>query len=103
MVRGLWSVVFLWSVVCGLSTVLYAATLKGRVVVEGSVPQNPKISMGADPACSSMHSGAVYAEKVVLNADQSLQNVFVYVKGEVPRQMGSSECCSCVGSKGMYV
>ena len=58
----------------------FAATLSGKVVVEGTVPENPKINMDADPVCKSLHSGDVRAEKVVVNPNQTLRHAFVYVK-----------------------
>ncbi len=58
----------------------WAATLTGRVFVQGAVPENPRISMDADPVCKSLHAGEVRDEKVILNADQTLQNSFVYIK-----------------------
>ena len=63
-----------------LPSLAEAATIKGKVLVEGNVPENPKISMEADPVCKSLHTGDVPAQKVVLNPDQTLRYVFVYVK-----------------------
>ncbi len=59
---------------------LFAGTIKGKVFIDGNVPENPVISMDADPVCKSLHSGDVRTEKVVVNADKTLQNVFVYIK-----------------------
>ncbi len=68
-----------------------AATLKGKVSLEGTVPQSPAISMDADPICKAMHKDTAPDQKVVLNPDKTLQNVFVYIKegvapgGEAPK------------------
>ena len=53
-----------------------AGTISGRVLVEGTVPQNPMIKMASDPACGSAEMrGETY---VVDNG--GLENVFVYIK-----------------------
>ncbi len=59
---------------------IHAATITGKVAMSGSVPENPKINMDADPVCKSLHSGDVRTEKVVVNSNQTLRHVFVYVK-----------------------
>ncbi len=63
-----------------LSPFSYAANLTGKVAIQGTVPPNPKINMDADPVCKSLHSGDVLTEKVVVNANQTLKHVFVYIK-----------------------
>ena len=67
-------------VVLFFSTSVYAATLTGKVLLKGTVPENPKINMDADPVCKSLHAGEVRDQKVVVNADQTLRHVFVYIK-----------------------
>lgn len=57
-----------------------AASIKGKVLIEGNVPENPVISMEADPVCKSSHERTVRAEKVIVNPDKTLKNVFVYLK-----------------------
>jgi plastocyanin len=52
--------------------------VKGSVTVDGVVPPNETIKMGADPYCEKQ--GAAVTETVVVSADGALGNVFVYVK-----------------------
>ncbi len=63
-----------------------AATLTGKVSFTGPKPVLKAISMEATPACSRQHSTAPRSEEVVLNADGTLQNVFVWVKAGVPER-----------------
>jgi cytochrome c oxidase subunit II len=75
----------LWLLVAGcwfliVSANAPAATITGKVSIAGTVPENPKINMDADPVCKSLHAEDVRAEKVVVNANQTLRHVFVYVK-----------------------
>jgi len=57
-----------------------AATITGRVVLEGTPPQNPVIKMASDPQCVSANNNAeVHSEAWLVN-DGALQNVFVYIK-----------------------
>ena len=57
-----------------------AGIIGGRVVFEGTPPQNPVLKLSGDPACSREHpDGYVFNNYVV--KDGGLDNVFVYVKG----------------------
>src|SRR3954451_18859622 len=56
-----------------------AATITGKVLLEGAPPANPVIQMASDPACTSANSGQVRAESYVVD-NGALQNVFVYIK-----------------------
>ncbi len=63
-----------------ISKQLFAATISGSVQFSGTAPKMEKISMNADPTCSSLHPEPVYEETVVVNPNSTLKNVFVYVK-----------------------
>ncbi len=54
-------------------------TVKGKVAFKGAVPKVKPISMDADPVCAGKHTGPVVSESVVVKADGSMKNVFVYV------------------------
>ncbi|MBI3306578.1 MAG: carboxypeptidase regulatory-like domain-containing protein [Candidatus Omnitrophica bacterium] len=58
----------------------FSATVSGKVNFSGTAPAPEQISMDADPTCAGLHPDPVYTEDVVVNADQTLRNVFVYVK-----------------------
>ena len=53
-----------------------AATITGKVTLEGTPPQNAVIKMSSDPACGSQE---VRAESYMVD-NGALQNVFVYIK-----------------------
>jgi len=57
-----------------------SASITGTVRFEGSAPAPAKIKMDADPVCQQQHTSPVYTEEVVVNANGTLKNVFVYVK-----------------------
>jgi len=57
-----------------------AATLRGKVILEGTAPLQEGISMSADPFCVRMHMHEVKTELLLVNEDGSLRNVFVYIK-----------------------
>ena len=57
-----------------------AATVTGKIILEGEAPKPVRLNMGADDDCKSMHDGPVFSEQVVVNEDGTLQNVFVYIK-----------------------
>jgi plastocyanin len=53
-----------------------AGNISGKVVLEGTPPENPVIKTGSDPACGS---GELRGESYVVDKG-ALQNVFVYIK-----------------------
>lgn len=70
--------------VFSLAATAQAATINGTVKYEGKVPQFKPIEMQADPICLSKHASAVLPETLVLGPDNTMANVFVYVKGGLP-------------------
>ena len=56
-----------------------AGNVAGRVAIEGPVPANAPIKLGADPACAGAHTGGATLDTWV-SEDGGLGNVFVYVK-----------------------
>ncbi len=59
---------------------VFAGTVTGKASFTGQAPAPQKIGMDADPTCASLHKEPVYTEDVVVNANGTLKNVFVYVK-----------------------
>ena len=53
-----------------------ASAIKGKVLLEGTPPENPVLKMGSDPACGTAE---VRAESYVAE-NGALQNVFVHIK-----------------------
>ncbi|HXV27875.1 MAG TPA: cytochrome c oxidase subunit II transmembrane domain-containing protein, partial [bacterium] len=81
----------------------WAATITGKVSIAGTVPENPKINMDADPVCKSLHSGDVRTEKVIVNPNQTLRNVFVYIKDGVTGTSETPKAAALLDQKGcMY-
>ena len=61
------------------------ATISGSVKLNGTPPPAEKIKMDADPQCALQHKDAAHKQDVVVNANGTLQNVFVYVKEGAPK------------------
>ena len=58
-----------------------SASITGKIAFDGKPPKQKKIPTDADPKCAEMHADApLLNEEVVVNADGTLKNVFVYVK-----------------------
>lgn len=57
-----------------------AGTISGTVKFAGAKPKIQKVSMGADAYCKTAHSSDVYSEEVVVNPNNTLKYVYVYVK-----------------------
>jgi plastocyanin len=61
------------------------AAVTGRVKFTGTRPTNPRIDMSEEAACKAKYTTAPpTAETVVVNANGTLANVFVYVKTGLP-------------------
>jgi hypothetical protein len=63
-----------------------AGTVKGKVLFKGTPPANPKLPVGGNPECSAHYSGPAF-DPVVLTKNGALQNVFVYVKSGLEKQV----------------
>ena len=57
-----------------------SATVTGSVKFTGAAPAPEHIKMDADPQCLLQHKDAVQNPSVIVNANGTLQSVFVYVK-----------------------
>ena len=57
-----------------------AASISGTVKFTGVKPKAQKISMKAEAFCQTAHTTDVFAEDVVVNANNTLKYVYVYVK-----------------------
>ena len=71
---------FFFSLMLLFSLSAHAASVTGTIQFTGQAPQLKKVDMNADPTCSSLHPTPVMNEDVIVNANQTLKNVFVYVK-----------------------
>lgn len=57
-----------------------AATITGKVAFTGQAPNRIRIRMDAVPACTQANPDPVFVQEVVVNDNNTLRNVFVYVK-----------------------
>jgi plastocyanin len=64
-----------------------AGVITGVVKFTGAKPKLQKISMGADAYCKTAHSTEVLSEEVVINPNNTLKNVYVYVKSGLPADL----------------
>ncbi len=60
------------------------ATITGKVKFTGTKPANPRIDMSEEPECKAKYQTPPTAEAVVVNANGTLANAFVYVKAGLP-------------------
>jgi plastocyanin len=58
----------------------YAGDVSGTAKFTGTAPTREPLSMAADPTCAAIHTEPVLAENVLVNANGTLKNAFVYVK-----------------------
>jgi len=56
-----------------------AATLKGTVKFQGTVPRPTRIDMSADPKCAQAHANGAMTEEIEAHSKGDLENVVVYV------------------------
>jgi plastocyanin len=58
----------------------HAGDITGKVSFEGVPPKPVRIMTNADPKCTVQHKDPLYGEDVVVNKNNTLKNVVVYVK-----------------------
>ncbi|HLB00045.1 MAG TPA: carboxypeptidase regulatory-like domain-containing protein [Bacteroidota bacterium] len=81
----------LFTILFGLSlfmgTALTAGTLTGKINFKGEKIAPVKIKMTADKKCEKIHGGEdVYSDQVVVNPNNTLKNVFVFIKSGLPKK-----------------
>jgi plastocyanin len=57
-----------------------AGSITGEVHFTGKAPARKVIDMSSDPACVEAHKGKAYDESLLVRANGSLGNAFVYIK-----------------------
>ena len=80
-----------------------AATITGRVIVEGTVPKPESIAMEGDPVCATASGAAQMTEYFVVGPENGLENVFVSVKsGLGPRTFPAPTAPVVLDQKGCH-
>ena len=64
-----------------------AGSISGTIKFAGAKPKAPKISMSADAYCKTAHTTDVMSPEVVVNPNNTLKFVYVYVKSGLPAGM----------------
>jgi hypothetical protein len=60
-------------------------TITGKVAFDGTAPKMAKLDMSATPFCERAHAGNPgFSEEVAVNPNNTLKNVFVWVKSGLP-------------------
>ncbi len=70
---------FVLSLFLGLGSV-FAGTIQGKALFDGTPGENPTIDMSADPVCKTLNPGTVFQQRIVVNSNGTLKNVFIYIK-----------------------
>ena len=65
--------------VCGAGAA-FAGDVTGKISFEGTAPKTLPLRMDADKVCRAAHKSPVMSEEVVVNSNNTLKNVLVYVK-----------------------
>lgn len=62
-----------------------SGSISGRVLFHGDPPIMPAIDMGSNPNCEKQHKTPWKAETVVVNANGTLRNTFIWIKDGLPK------------------
>jgi len=57
-----------------------SGTLKGNIKYEGKVPNKKSLKMDSDPVCGNAHKGNVQSQSFVVDSNNNLQNVLIWIK-----------------------
>ncbi len=58
----------------------FAGTIMGTVKFDGTAPHTKLIHMDADPVCYAVNKGNVHSRSIIVGDNNSLGDVFVYIK-----------------------
>ena len=64
----------------GTQAAFAGGSVTGSAAFSGTAPAKTEISMAADPTCAAAHTEPTFTEEAVVNSNNTLKNVFVYVK-----------------------
>jgi hypothetical protein len=87
------------------ATIADAGSINGSINFGGDAPEGQVLQMAADPFCVTAHAGQdVLAQRLVVNDNGTVRNVFVYVKGGLEGQsfVGASEATTLNQEGCMY-
>ena len=73
-------VYFILFCVCLLANSAYAGTVSGKALFDGTPGENPKIDMSADPVCKAQNPGEAVQQRIIINPNHTLRNVFISIK-----------------------
>ncbi len=77
-----------------------AGSVTGTIKFDGTKPNFKEVKMDADPVCLGFHKDPVYPQTLLLGADNTLGNVFVYVKNPPAGQYKAPADAFVVDQKG---
>ena len=63
-----------------IAGVAIAGDVSGKVMFEGTAPKAAVLRMDADKVCKAAHKAPQKSEEVIVNSNNTLKNVLVYVK-----------------------
>jgi carboxypeptidase family protein len=66
------------------SSAMFAGTVSGKVTYTGTPAHMKPIDMSKEPSCAKQHPTPITSETVVTGADNSLDNVVVYISSGTP-------------------
>src|SRR5271155_1556153 len=69
--------VLLTLLICSLQ--MFAGTVSGKVTYTGTPAHQKPIDMSKEPSCAKQHATPVTTETIVTGANNSLENVIVYI------------------------
>jgi plastocyanin len=61
-----------------------AGVISGTVFFKGNAPPMPAIDMSSNPQCERQHASPAKGQTVVVNANHTLRNVFIWIKDGLP-------------------
>src|ERR1700745_4256856 len=65
-------------------TLMLAGTISGKVTYTGTPVKQKPISMAKEPSCEKQHPTPITTETVVTGANNTLENVVVYISAGAP-------------------
>ncbi len=78
----------------------FAGDVVGTITYTGKVPTLKPVAMNADPGCAAKHTTPVASEVLVLGPGNTMANVMVRIKGNVPGSYPAPAAPAVIDQKG---
>src|SRR5258708_12247835 len=84
-------------------TLMFAGTISGKVTYTGTPVKQKPIDMSKEPSCAKQHTTPITTETVVTGANNTLENVVVYISAGADDSSVPSKAVTFTQKSSQYI